>query len=237
MGRPPHADGQRTRQAIIDAALKLFAENGYFGTSLRDIAKVVGVRESALYNYFPSKKALFEALIFADHQSKVERLSAVIEDPIVDVRVTLTRLALLMLESFSTRRQQQIFCMLMSDGIRLAKEGRINLLERLSSGQARFEALMRRLVRSGWLRGADPRLLAMEFMGPLVLWRQLHAIGSELPAIRNPRAFARRHVDQFLQGAGAGQNRSLRARGNKRVHSSRHSENRRPSRLRFALPR
>ncbi|MCC7243764.1 MAG: TetR family transcriptional regulator, partial [Acidobacteria bacterium] len=51
MARPRNADGQRTRQAILDAALDLFGEKGYFGTSLRDVARAVGVRESALYNY------------------------------------------------------------------------------------------------------------------------------------------------------------------------------------------
>ena len=51
------------------ALVHLFAEKGYFGTSLRDVAAAVGVRESALYNYFPGKEALFDALITAlrDH--------------------------------------------------------------------------------------------------------------------------------------------------------------------------
>src|ERR1700676_5171527 len=129
MGRPPNADGQRTRQAILDAALMVFAEKGYFGTSLRDIAAAVGVRESALYNYFTNKEALFEALILADHHVKMERLSALMEDATTDVRVTLTRLALLSLEHFSTPRQQQLFRILMSDGIRLARDGRINLFD------------------------------------------------------------------------------------------------------------
>ncbi len=70
MGRPLRTEGRQTRQAILDAALKLFAENGYYGTSLRDIATAVGVRESALYHYFPGKEARFEALIVADHEYK-----------------------------------------------------------------------------------------------------------------------------------------------------------------------
>ena len=69
MARPKNADGQRTRQAILDAALDLFAEKGFFGTSLRDVAAAVGVRESALYNYFPSKNALFEAILSAQEDS------------------------------------------------------------------------------------------------------------------------------------------------------------------------
>jgi AcrR family transcriptional regulator len=206
MGRPQNADGQRTRQAILDAALRVFAEKGYFGSSLRDIATAVGVRESALYNYFPSKEALFEALIFAEEQSKAERLSAAMADPITDVRLTLTRLAMLTLEHFVTPHQQQLFRILISDGIRLARDGRINLFERMSGrsgSQARLHELMQQLIDGGWLSAADPQLLAMEFMGPLLLWRHLHAIGSSLSPIGQLQAFARSHVAQFLQGAAA----------------------------------
>jgi AcrR family transcriptional regulator len=202
MGRPHNADGHRTRQALLDAALLLFAENGYFGTTLRDIAASIGIRESAVYNYFPGKEALFEALIASDQQSKVEYLAAAIDDPITDAREALTGVAVFALDHFSTPRQQQLFRILMSDGFRLAKEGRIDLIPRLSIVHTHLRALMRRLVSGGWLQNASPRFLAMEFMGPLLLWRHMHAIGSRLPAIRNRRSFARQHVDQFLRGAG-----------------------------------
>ena len=225
MGRPPHSDGRRTRHAILEAALNVFAEKGYFGTSLRDIAAVVGVRESALYNHFASKEALFEALLTAEHESKVERLSAVTDEPIVDARVTLLRLATLALEGFSTVRQQRLFRILMSDGLRLATEGRINLFERMSSGQIHLHHLMRRLVRDGWLRAADPQLLAMEFMGPLFLWRQLYAIKSQLPAVRNRRVFAERHVNQFMLGAAARTGAAAARRGHRTVRSPRRLKN------------
>ena len=62
---------------------------------------------------------------------------------------------------------------------------------------------MSRLIREGWLRPADVNLLSLAFLSPLIVWRQLHAIDASLPMIRNPRAFARQHVDQFLRGAAA----------------------------------
>ena len=81
MGRPKNADGQRTRQAILDAALDLFAEKGFFGTSLRDVATAVGVRESALYNYFPGKDALFDAILAAHQDSRLEQLAPLADGP------------------------------------------------------------------------------------------------------------------------------------------------------------
>ncbi|MEO8680082.1 MAG: TetR family transcriptional regulator [Vicinamibacterales bacterium] len=213
MARPRNADGQRTRQALLDAALDLFAEKGYFGTSLRDVASAVGVRESAIYNYFPSKEGLFEALILADQHTKLERLASIAEAPITDVRDVLEQLAVSSLESFAAPRQRKLFRILMSDGIRLAKVGRMNLYEQLATGRDRLHAVMRRLTSEGWLRTADAEALAISFIGPLNLWRQLHAIDADLAIIRDPRAFARQHVDQFLRGAAVATRRSVELKG------------------------
>lgn len=203
MARPKNADGQRTRQAILDAALNLFADKGFFGTSLRDVAAAVGVRESALYNYFKSKEALFEALVLADQHTKLEQLSATIDGPITDGRAVLEEMAITSLERFADPRHEKLFRILMSDGLRLARTGRINLFERMGDERERLHAILRRLMREGWLREADPQLLAFAFTGPLLIWRQLHAINVDLPLTRNARKFARQHIEQFLLGAAA----------------------------------
>ena len=162
MARPKNADGQRTRQAILDAALDLFADKGYFGTSLRDVATAVGVRESALYNYFNGKEALFDALLARPSNTpRAERLALAAptaRSPTAAPCSSAWRVG--SLESFVDPREQKLFRILMSDGIRLAKAGRFNLHER--HGPAAASACttsMRRLIREGWLRKADPNLL------------------------------------------------------------------------------
>ncbi len=202
MARPRNADGQRTRQAILDAALDLFADKGFFGTSLRDVATAVGVRESALYNYFPGKDALFEAILTAHQDSRMERLAPLTDGPITDGRALLVRLANSTLEAYVEPREQKLFRILMSDGIRLARSGRLNLYERMGHSRDRVHDILRRLIRDGWLRQADVAQMALAFMSPLITWRQLHAINADLPIIKKPRLFARQHVDQFLLGAG-----------------------------------
>jgi AcrR family transcriptional regulator len=201
MARPKNADGQRTRQAILDAALDLFADKGFFGTSLRDVARAVGVRESALYNYFAGKDALFDALLQAHETTKSERLTAFAEGPIADGRALLEQLATTTLEAFVEPSEQKMFRILMSDGVRMAKLGRFNLYERMAGGRVSVAVILERLIREGWLRRADSHLLGIAFMSPLVTWRQLHAIDADLPMIRNPRLYAKQHVGLFLQGA------------------------------------
>ena len=235
MGRPIHADGRQTRQTILDAALELFAEKGYFGTSLRDIAAVVGVRESALYNYFKGKEALFSALIDAAHEHKAEQLAGLLEEPVTDVRMVLERLTTLVLDNFCAPRQQRLFRVLMSDGMRLAREGRINLIERMTSGAAPFHALMHRLITGGGLRSRDPELLTIEFMGPLLLWRHWHAIRPNDPLIADRKAFVRDHVDHFMQGASAPSGgRAVRVARKPPAHASRVPVRRRPARAKVA---
>ena len=43
---------RNTKEAILLEALDLFSERGFDGTSIRDIARAVGIRESALYKHF-----------------------------------------------------------------------------------------------------------------------------------------------------------------------------------------
>lgn len=201
MPRPPNASGERTRQAILDTALTLFADRGFFGTSIRDIAVAVGVSESAIYNYFQSKTALFEALFVADQQAKEQRLSTLMSAPISDVRATLTAFGVWAVTQSVDARQQQLFRILLSDGVRLARDGRIDLLASLSRGYTGMQNVMRRLIRSGVLRRVDPEQLVTEFIGPILLWRLLQAIGPDFAILRDPEAFAHQHVEQFLRGA------------------------------------
>lgn len=52
-----------TKEKIVETALDLFSQRGYDGVSVRDIARAVGIRESSLYNHFPGKRAIFDAIV------------------------------------------------------------------------------------------------------------------------------------------------------------------------------
>ncbi len=52
-----------TRERILDTAEACFAERGFAGTTVRDIAGAVGLTPAALYNHFEGKEALYEAVL------------------------------------------------------------------------------------------------------------------------------------------------------------------------------
>jgi AcrR family transcriptional regulator len=59
--------GEVTRLAIEDAAIKLFMEQGYHATSMRQVADCVGLALGGIYNHFKSKDEIFEAIIIDQH--------------------------------------------------------------------------------------------------------------------------------------------------------------------------
>jgi AcrR family transcriptional regulator len=60
--RPRRANGDATRNKILDAAERLFAEHGYTAVSMRSITAAAGVNVAAIHFHFASKEALFEAI-------------------------------------------------------------------------------------------------------------------------------------------------------------------------------
>jgi AcrR family transcriptional regulator len=54
---------QARTQQILDAARKIFAEQGFYGTRMSDIAQAIGVSQGTMYHYFRSKDELFLAVL------------------------------------------------------------------------------------------------------------------------------------------------------------------------------
>jgi TetR/AcrR family transcriptional regulator, repressor of fatR-cypB operon len=70
------------RQAILDAALELFAERGFYGTAVPLVAELAGVGAGTLYRYFESKEALVNALY---RHWKMQLASALLEGFPIDL--------------------------------------------------------------------------------------------------------------------------------------------------------
>lgn len=52
-----------TKERITEEALTLFAEKGYKGTSVKNIADAAGIKDASLYNHFKSKQEIFDAIV------------------------------------------------------------------------------------------------------------------------------------------------------------------------------
>ncbi|CAJ60083.1 MULTISPECIES: TetR/AcrR family transcriptional regulator [Frankia] len=81
-----------TRSRILAAAVSLFGEQGYAGTSVRDISERLGVTKAALYYHFPSKETILDALL-EPFVSELGRLVELVhQSPAPSARVLLERM-------------------------------------------------------------------------------------------------------------------------------------------------
>jgi AcrR family transcriptional regulator len=71
-------DAEERRAAIIEAALPLFARKGFAATTTKEIAAAAGVSEGLIFRHFPSKAALYEAILASGCEADpdLERLAA-----------------------------------------------------------------------------------------------------------------------------------------------------------------
>lgn len=65
------------KEEILDVATTLFAEHGFEGTSMNDVAERVGMRKASLFYHFATKDALYEAVLDRIIREVAESLSAV----------------------------------------------------------------------------------------------------------------------------------------------------------------
>ena len=72
--RPAAVDWSSTRGRILLAASALFAQRGYFGTSTRDIADAVQIRQPSLFHHFEAKHEIFRTLVELDLGPSIDRI-------------------------------------------------------------------------------------------------------------------------------------------------------------------
>lgn len=203
MGRPRKTEGRDTRREILDAALDLFGVSGFFGTSMRQIARAVGVRESALYHHFKSKEAILKALLGELGPSRAQLLAA-IDVPVVEkqlgvegmLKVLLDR----MIEEWSNPREQKFFRILLSEGPHLLSAGIFNPKPYMLAARAQVTRLFSELVRIRAIRPVDPGAAALALMGPMLALRLMYfGVPGQVPEKKDLRKELSSHLAYFMQ--------------------------------------
>jgi AcrR family transcriptional regulator len=83
--RGPYSKGVSRREEILTVAVRLFAHNGYRGTSLREIARECGLSVAGLFHYFGSKEELFVAVL--DKRDEIDSARATQREGLINVLI------------------------------------------------------------------------------------------------------------------------------------------------------
>ena len=158
-----------TKDRILDEALVMFAEHGYKGTNLRDLAARLDLSKSALYKHYESKEDIWNALLdkmeayYAQRFGSMDNLPhmpdsweeflqtvmGMIRFTVYDPQIILTR-KLLLTEQFHDERVRRL-------ATKHFLEGTANIYAKV------FEGMMEK----GLLKKSDPTMLAFSFTPPI----------------------------------------------------------------------
>jgi AcrR family transcriptional regulator len=182
---------------LLRAALALFAAHGYEGTSVRAIARAVGLSESVLYAHFPGKRAIFEAaLAELGPSTAVAVLESV--DPEADPADFLRTLVGRLMDDWSAPQSRQLISLMTKDGLIHDPALMAGILVSVRTLARQFG----RWVEAGQVPAGlgSPDDLAYALIAPVamarVLW--LHD-GSKPTDIKMARERATRHAELFIK--------------------------------------
>jgi TetR/AcrR family transcriptional regulator, fatty acid metabolism regulator protein len=147
--RPVVAD---KRTAILGAAIRVFANNGYFNSKVADIAREAGVADGTVYLYFKSKEEILHS-IFDRSMERVIAEGRKRLEGIADAREKLRRIALLHLERLGADRELAIV-------FQVELRGSTKFMEEFSAaGFAEYLGLIRATIEEGQRAGVFRREL------------------------------------------------------------------------------
>ena len=195
------------RQKIITEALRLFAQNGYEGVTVREIAAAVGIKGASIYNHFESKKAIFYA-VFEEVTRRYDATATALSIPAEDSEEAAERFAKLGEEQMQ-HLAKALFSFFAKDElvvqfrkVLVAEQNRNELAAR-SLQAYYFDAplqyqtgLFEKMQQAGAFPGYDPRVMALHFYTPVYFLLSKFDLEQDYEACM---AEVERHVHWFMK--------------------------------------
>lgn len=199
--RSRRATPEVRQAAILDAALAEFARHGFAEARVEDIARAAAVSKGTVYLYYPTKQALFEALVHRDIGPRVAMVSQFLnghDGPLEPVLVQLMSILAGMIETGTVPIYPRL---LIAEATRFPELVVFYRREVIGVVLRALGGLFERAMDRGEIAREDPLMLAHLFIAPglkAVLWSLVFTPVEAEPL--PPRAYLDTHVRLFLKG-------------------------------------
>ncbi len=169
-----------TKKMILKKALELFSESGYDAVSVGEIARAVGIKAPSLYNHFPSKQAIFDAIVeetSKEFEKNTDEVAIHVQNSARDVTV-FSKIT----EDDLVEKVHQIFNISLHDE-NIALFRKMMTIEQFRSDElfklyseryverivAYHAGIFKSLIAAGELKKEDPYTLAMMYVAPIIM--------------------------------------------------------------------
>lgn len=161
----------KTKERILNSALSLFSRNGYDGTSMEQIADLVGIKAPSLYKHFKGKEDILNELIsiaesryeeFFGSDSNIGKIPETHEE-MIEAQMKRIRFTM----SDPMIRMTRIF--LVKEQFRNKKLAEITSKHQIDGLQKMYTRIIEGMMEKGLFRKDDPEFLALELISPVSL--------------------------------------------------------------------
>lgn len=175
-GRPSKDETDRMFLRIVDTAAELFAGQGFAATSMEQVAAACGAGKDTIYRRFPSKLALFEAVVERARELTIERLDLEIAaaSTAADALAGLKRIARWFLAANLDPQLVAFKRIFLSEAVVPDLGGEASYRE--DPMMQRLTGLVTAAQKTGALRGGDADFMAEQLLNAIALGPTVHAM-------------------------------------------------------------
>jgi AcrR family transcriptional regulator len=154
---------------VLDAAVALFAAQGYAATSVEQIARHAGLSKGSVYLYFPSKKALLEGLVHRAVAPIADAAISMIATYRGDPRPVIRQFLNMIAGKLGREAALAVPKLVLREAVSAPEIAQMYRDEVLDRAIPALTSLMRQGVEGGHIRKVDPELTVRSIMGPLLM--------------------------------------------------------------------
>ena len=188
-----------TKEKILETALTLFAQNGYDGTSVEQIAQDVGIKAPSLYKHFKGKEDILNTLIDTAENRYEENFGSdknigkipnsideFIHETVEKIRFTM---------SDPMIRKMRIF--LVQEQFRNERLAEITTRHQVDGLLQMYKKVLETLMTAGIIIRDDPEMLATEITAPVALW--ISKVDRQPKCEKEALKFIEKHLQHFFK--------------------------------------
>jgi len=190
------------KEIILEESLRLFSQKGYQNTSVRDIAKEVGITQSGLYNHFKNKDHILETLIEELTDSAIVKIfeNKSTEELALKGKSVLFSIATTFKIISFDKKNEALFKLLMQE---LYKNSRIRTIYKeqfYHMNVTKLSSIFSIMMEKSLIKSGDPLFLAHEFFSPLFFYQmQINLLKIDQKANASMVTLFEKHVKYFWE--------------------------------------
>lgn len=184
---------------IIDAGLAEFAEKGFAGARLTDVAARAGVVKGTIYRYFENKEALFQAAVTSRIISTLDNVEDLVESYPGPTDELLKLMLKIIYEKIVASDARVLLRIIIAEGARFPDIPANYYRDSISKGMALIERIVQRGIERGEFQDGPMSKTPSIIMGPAIfaaVWKMTF----EPVAPLDLETFMEAHVDMALNG-------------------------------------